>query len=817
VTRWAWRLFRREWRQQFLILALVTVAVAATVVGSAAATNSPPPAHAGFGTAQYMATFNGGGPGVQAQLARIEQRAGRSQVIENRTEHVPGSVQAYDLRSQDPRNPLGAPLLDVVSGREPARADEVALTPGLAATLHLSVGDTTAVGGRARRVVGIVQNPVSLLDEFALVVPGQVTGPTTVTVLFDAAPRSVPTSGAIVAAGSAVPNGGFDPETIVLALATVGMLLIALVSVGGFTVLAQRRLRSIGMIEALGATDRNVRRVVRANGVVVGVVGALAGFVLGLAAWLAYRPHLEHSAHHLIPMFAVPWVVVVVSMALAVLATYLAASRPARAVTRVPIVAALSGRPAPPPRVHRSALPGVVCLVIAFFLLSFAGSQVGGQGGGKLALVLGLVLLVVAVVLIAPLTLALAARAGRRAPVGVRLALRDLTRYRSRSGSALAAITLGVLIAVIICVVAAARYGDVLDYAGPNLASNQLLVYGPPAANGPNGPGGPSGPGSSGAYTPAQLIRLDHQVRGLAQVVGGNQVIPLETTSAGLQHAASGRQWNGPLYVATPGLLHAFGITGVDPSADVLSMRPGLPSVSDMQLIWGDYFTGSKGGPAPATATDFPCHPNNCLADPVIQSVPALPAGTSAPNSVLTEHAVHRLGLDPVVGNWLIQADHPLSAAQLSDARAAAASDGLTVESKNDEPTSSEVIDWATVFGIALALGVLAMSVGLIRSEAASDLRILAAAGAGARTRRAITAATAAALGLLGAVIGTAAGYLGVAAFLRSNQLDTLSSLGNVPVQNLLLILVGMPLVAGIGGWLLAGRQPQDLSRRPME
>ncbi len=33
VLRWAWRLFRREWRQQLLVLALLTVAVAAAVAG----------------------------------------------------------------------------------------------------------------------------------------------------------------------------------------------------------------------------------------------------------------------------------------------------------------------------------------------------------------------------------------------------------------------------------------------------------------------------------------------------------------------------------------------------------------------------------------------------------------------------------------------------------------------------------------------------------------------------------------------------------------------------------------------------------------
>ena len=45
VIRWAWRLFRRQWRQQLLVLGLLTVAVAATIWGIGVATNTPPPAH----------------------------------------------------------------------------------------------------------------------------------------------------------------------------------------------------------------------------------------------------------------------------------------------------------------------------------------------------------------------------------------------------------------------------------------------------------------------------------------------------------------------------------------------------------------------------------------------------------------------------------------------------------------------------------------------------------------------------------------------------------------------------------------------------
>ena len=89
-----------------------------------------------------------------------------------------------------------------------------------------------------------------------------------------------------------------------------------------------------------------------------------------------------------------------------------------------------------------------------------------------------------ALILLAPFCLTALARLGRHAPIPVRLALRDLARYRARSGSALAAISLGVLIAVLICVETAARFGNVLDYAGPNLASNQLIVYTPNAPQG---------------------------------------------------------------------------------------------------------------------------------------------------------------------------------------------------------------------------------------------------------------------------------------------------------------------------------------------
>ena len=830
MIRWAWRLFRREWRQQLLILLLIVVAVAAVVVGAAVAVNTPPPANAGFGTAHDLATFNlsptSKGPSgslshVQAQIASLEQHFGRIQVIENETFSVPGSDQTYQLRSQDPHGPYGGPMLRLLSGSYPTGSDQIAVTPGLASELNVAVGDTWPQGGKT--VVGIVQNPQSLLDQFALVLPGQVTHPSQVSVLFDASPSAAKDLPTYVTTPGATNNNGINPSTIVLALATVGMLLIALVSIGGFTVLAQRRMRSLGMLESMGATDRNVRLVLEVNGVIVGVVGAVLGFALGLVLWLAYRPHNEQSAHHVISTFALPWNVIVPAMVLAVIATFFAASYPARAITRVPVVSALAGRPAPPRQIHRSLVPGVIALVIGFILFSVSGAS--GNGGGVIWLVPGLIALIVGIILVSPFFLVLLARIGGKSPIAVRLPLRDMARYRARSGSALSAISLGIMIAVIICAVAVARYSNVFDYVGPNMTAKTLNIYSPPAAGSPLFSPGQNGPQTETAPTPPSLSAQVATVHAIASAVGATNVVELDNPAVGLQNpSASGRQWDGPIYVATPALLRAYGInpSSIPSNVDILSSRPGLAG-SGVQLTFGG---GGKGGDGfqglGAGGNNYnQCTPNQCLAHPVVQEESQLPIGTSSPNTVITESVLHRLHLssENSLGGWTVLATSSITPAQLRTANSLAASGDLSIESKNDAPTSGEIVNWATVFGIALALGVLAMSVGLIRSETASELRTLTATGASSRTRRGLTAVTAGGLAFLGALLGTVAAYIGLFGWFRANTLEGGVSdiIDHVPWSNLFLILIAMPIAATLIGWVLAGREPTGIGTRPME
>jgi len=827
VTRWAIRLLRHEWRQQLLILALITVAVGATVVASTVATDTPAPAAGVLGTAQDAATVSGSPAQVNAQVKDLERRWGRVDVIENESVQIPGTLNTFELRAQDPRGPFGGPLLSLVSGQYPATASQVAVTSGVAVGYHLRTGSSWTVNGTTRTVTGIVQNPESLLDAFALVIPGQVTNPDNVTVLFDAPGRtasSLSTSTMNVTTGQTVADTNeVNPETISIAAAVLGMLLIALVGVGGFTVLAQRRLRSIGMLAAQGATQRHIRLVVRANGAATGIVGAVAGAVLGFLAWLAYRPQASSSAHHVMGVFQLPWAVIGISMALAIIATYFAASRPAKTIARVPVVAALAGRPPAPKKTRHLAIPvGLVFLVGAFLLLGAAGATPGnssGQNKGMLELAVGFIALAVAIAALGPACLSAVAVAGRLSPLGIRLALRDLARYRARSGPALAAIGLSTLIAVIICVASAARFANVLDYAGPNLSSSQLIVYGPGNTNGrsailDNNP------------TAAQIAAAPKAARDIAAALGTTSLVELDATSASLVHAANGRSWSGPIYVATPQLLAAFGIkqSQVNPDADVLTMRPGLSTMSLMQLTYGDQQGGqvvTPGNGGPNGGNQWPCPAGSCLASPVIQEVGQLPSGTSAPNTVVTEHAIKTLHLQVQSGadaaGWLIQVPGGLTAVQVTNAQRIAAAAGMGIETRNSIPSLAQIIDAATLFGIVLAIGILGMSVGLVRSEAARDLRTLSAAGASGATRRTIAAATAGALGLTGAVIGIVGGYLAAIGFFRSNSLDGLSSLQSIPVTNLLVILVGMPLGATVLGWLLAGRDPAGIGRQPLD
>ncbi|HLK72551.1 MAG TPA: FtsX-like permease family protein [Streptosporangiaceae bacterium] len=817
VIHWAWRLFRREWRQQLLMLGLLTIAVAATVWGAGVATNTPPasPSAGTFGTASALVTLPGTDPTLTTDIRSVTSKYGPAEVIENQNLST-GLTEPVQLRAQDPHGRYGGPMLSLVSGQYPDGPGQVALTSQVASAFDTGTGGSWHADGQTWRVTGIVQNPANLLDEFALVAPGQVTAPSQVSILLGPAavpqnenqgPDQNPTLPSLPKAATiSYPTGasaGIPPATIVLVVAVLGLVFIGLVSVAGFTVMAQRRLRALGMLAALGATERNVRLVMVANGAVLGVVGALLGAIAGFAAWFAYVPTLQTDTGHVINRTNLPWWAIAVAIVLAIGTAVLAARRPARTMARIPVVAALSGRPAPPKAVHRSVIPGAVLIAVGVVALFFSGGWAGNSGSDALTLLVGLVTIIIGVCLLAPLCVALLAfGAGPRMPVAVRIALRDLMRQRARSGAALGAVTFAVFLAVLISIVASIRFEKVLDWTGANLSSQELIVY--TQNQGPNA--GPNAP-----LTAGQLTALQTSVDSYARTLHATSVLPLEIAGPTLyQLGTQNNNFSGRVYVATPALLHQYGInpSSIQPGTDIVSMRPGLSGLPNMIMIWGPYLNPDNGPPPACTVA------NGCVANPKIQEVASLPSGTSAPNTVVTEQALRKYHLQTSLNGWLIEAPHALTSENINQARQIAIAAGVSVETKSGELGLTQISDGATVLGLVIALGVLVMTVGLIRSESMRDLRTLTATGAGGTTRRTITGATAGALGLLGAVLGTLAAAIAGVAWARSSLSVTF---GDVPAADLIAILIGLPVVAALGGWLLGGRQPAVISRQPLE
>jgi putative ABC transport system permease protein len=803
VARWAWRLLRREWRQQILLLALLTVTVAAADFSVSAAYNVASLPGPQFGSANHLLQLNGTNrKALAADIAAARKAFGIIQVIGRRFVPIPGSAQTVEFRAQNPHGPYSDPMLALTQGRYPTGAGQAAVTGQIAQTLQLRIGSTLSLEGH-ETVTGIVENPSDLSDQFVLVSPSGAGPPQSVTVLLNASPASFGAfrtgfRGPLEWQARGASTQG-KVAAVALALVTVLLLLVCLVAAAGFAVIAARRQRQLGMLAAGGATRKQLRMVMVAGGAVVGVIAAVAGTVVGLAAWIAAAPGLDTFAGHRIDRLAIPWDLIVLGMLLAVLTATAAAWWPAWAAARLPVTLALSARPPRPRPAHRPALLAALMIVAGVACLGLANqARPPLIIAGALAMALG-------ILFISPLAIRAPAALGGRAPVPVRLALRDLARHQARSGAALAAISLALGITAAIIISSAA---DKSAANAGNLPDTQILVWiGQP--DGGNGPSGPVVP----LRTPAQLGVLATAVHQIAGPLHHPAVIaldmpvnpadkpqpatqgsqagqPVAGLGASLNPAAGGRAGTYSsitLYVATPAVLRYLGISPatITPSTDFLTVHAGPLVVNTPSTF--------------ATAA----HVHRIQA----------PGYTSEPTSLMTLGGLHRQHWTQIQSGWLVQSSRPITAAQLAAARDAAAKAGLTIEARNSQASLAAISAAATAAGALLALGVLAMTIALIRTEAAGDLRTLTAAGAASTTRRTLTAATVGALALLGALLGSADAYLALAA----GHLSDLGTLSHAPVLYLAITILGVPVAAALAGWILAGRQPPSISRQVLE
>jgi putative ABC transport system permease protein len=119
----------------------------------------------------------------------------------------------------------------------------------------------------------------------------------------------------------------------------LSIIIAALGVVNTMALSVLERTREIGLLRAVGASRRQVRRMIRWEAVLVAITGALIGVLVGLVAGISLRQALSGDG---VEVLVVPLATVVVILVLAVLLGVLAAALPARRAARLDILGAIA-------------------------------------------------------------------------------------------------------------------------------------------------------------------------------------------------------------------------------------------------------------------------------------------------------------------------------------------------------------------------------------------------------------------------------------------------------------------------------------------
>ncbi len=796
VMRWAWRLFRREWRQQAVVLGLLTVAVSAAVCLTTAVTViSPAAGRAQFGSANHRFTLDDTDPAtVEATVAAADDWFEQTEVIRRQKIRLPGRSDPIETRAQDPEGALSAPMLELRSGRYPVGAGEVALAETLAVQLGVEAGEFLELAdGESMNVVGLVENPNRLDDRFGLLPleAGPGSGSVTILVSDTTTDRALSFGGVDDAnpVYSSLSSGeGIIAAVALLAVTELSLVLVSLIAAAGFVVVAQRRQRQLGMLAAIGATERHLRLVVISNGAIIGGIAASVGTAVGLLAWFVVAPALEQTIGLRIDRLGTPWWLVGLIATLAIVTATAASWWPASLAARVPITQALAGRRPRPRKSRRSIVLAGMIIAAGVVAVASAGDVFDPMANGvnltnAFLSVSGTIAIVSGVLLFSPSVIAGLASVPHRFPLSVRLAFRDLGRYQARSAMALAAISLalGLPMAIIVGISAAESRAEEGNLSGRHLLVTTVEL---------------SAPFVDDVGGSEQEV-LDSDVDELAVELGAERVVELhkvvdptrELNEFGLPTLRISRPDEvidgPPVFLAAEDLLDVMDLSVTGSDAELITSEVGdikYAGVSD-----------------PATGREGRLD--------VEDEVTIDPGYSSMPMAMMTPEGVEERGWETRPAGWLIELSEPLSDADVAKVRDQAIANEFSVETRDNQRGLLQLRTIATVVGLALALGVLALTVGLVRTEATRDLQTLTASGATSILRRALVAATAAGLALLGTFLGLVGAYLG----LIFNHIDDLSALTPIPSLHLGVLSLGVPAIAALAGWVFSGREPNTI------
>ena len=754
-----------------------------------------------------------------------------------------------------------------LSGRRPAATDEILLSPAALTRLGASVGSTVNLVAPTKRTLTVVgtsrdrSQPSSAQTVFATArllpssgtaesltyyVPSTTIGWATVQRLNAAGTTAFSREVVLDPPSTAVSSGGgLDTSVVaVVAIALVFALLeVALLAGAAFLVGARLQQRTLAVIAGVGADRSVLRRIVTANGVVLGAIGGVIGAGLGVVAAIVVMRLTDDGSWTRYPGLHVEWPLLVAIAVFGVVVGWLAALVPARAASRFDVVRALRGARTPQ-RIGKRPVLGLVLLGVGIGSTLLGGvalynvlqhGDMGGGGAGPIgAIVLlsgGPVLAQLGVLLCSGLVLRGVARLLARAPLPARLAARDTSRNLGRAVPAAASVMTTVFVAAfIMCIANAVSLQSATSHwwQAPRVGDGVSTIV--------TGSGKP--PTAADARQQIDVLRRDLPVRSIAII---------SITSPGPEDMSSNRLRDA---IAT---IRPSAATGCNPEQQRVAsdMRCGPFSTAAGGATWltvGDSKAlGMLLGHAPSSAalatlqaggavalrTDLAPHGGTTLdwftpkqwndqetATPrrttTLRSVVDLPAHPLQDALFVTTATAKHLGTTTTPDRAVFTFSREPTQAELDSAGTAIGAlanqpgiSGLTVET-GPQDFGSLISWWILLACLIIAISAGATAIGLARVDGRADDLTLASLGAGARIRKSIAFVQALIICGVGAIIGTALGLLPAVAL----GLATTSLPFAPPLLQLVLTAIGIPVVIAVGSWLLVGTRRGNLTRR---
>jgi putative ABC transport system permease protein len=253
-------------------------------------------------------------------------------------------------------------------------------------------------------------------------------------------------------------------QNFLLAFAGVALFVGSFVIANTLSITITQRTRELATLRTLGATRRQVLRSVLVEAFAIGLIASVLGLFLGLALAKGLNS-LFSSLGIELPQASTVFATrtVIVSLAVGVGITMLAALRPAMRATRVPPIAAVrEGAVLPPTRFARfgtAAALATIGVAVALMLVGLLVSSLSTAqsliaiGVGAAALFIGVAMF--AKTLVPSLARALGWPAARVAGAAGRLARANAIRNPARTASTASALMIGLALVTLVSVLAA--------------------------------------------------------------------------------------------------------------------------------------------------------------------------------------------------------------------------------------------------------------------------------------------------------------------------------------------------------------------------